>query len=364
MCGEEKVLSLVQMAKAKENLDPCEAARYYFEAAGELLHCSQEKPHRTEEFIEVAQKMYDRATILRKQEKSTITFLHQPNEKKDGSKNFKDIGGLEQLKDQIRLKIIEPLKQPDLFRYYGKQAGGGILMYGPPGCGKTLIAKATAGEAGVHFIHVKGSDLKSKYVGETEKNIAQLFENARQMQPTIIFFDEFEAIGGDRTDAAPHERNAVAQLLTEMDGVDTKNQQLLVLAATNEPWAIDSALRREGRFGVTLFIPPPDAHTRTEILESIMRSRPTERLQYGLLATMTDNFSGADLKGVCENAVEIALTQSLKTGKRRLITMQDMISSITNTKSVLPQWFAKAQEQVRKRHLQDSFQELFEMVLA
>ena len=165
MCGEEKVLALVQLAKSKEETMPFEAATHYFEAASELLRCCEERPERAEEFIGVAQKLYNLATALRSQKMGVVTFLS--GEKGDGRITFADIGGLEELKDQIKMKIIEPLRKPELFKYYGKQAGGGILMYGPPGCGKTLIAKATASEAGVEFIHVKSSDVKSKFVGET-----------------------------------------------------------------------------------------------------------------------------------------------------------------------------------------------------
>ena len=163
-------------------------------------------------------------------------------------------------------------------------------MYGPPRCGKSLIAKATASEAGAQFIHVKSSDLKSKFVGETEKNIAELFENARGQKPTIIFFDEFESLGSDRTDAPAHDKSAVAQLLTEMDGMDSNDQQILLLEETNEPWSIDPALRREGRFGTTLFIPPPDVKSRKEILGIILAQRPTKEIDYDILAKLTEGF--------------------------------------------------------------------------
>ena len=231
-------------------------------------------------------------------------------------------------------------------------------MYGPPGCGKSLIAKATANEADATFIHVKSSDLKSKFVGETEKNIAELFEKARASQPTIIFFDEFEALGGDRTEGQPHERSAVAQLLTEMDGMDSKDQQILLLAATNEPWAIDPALRREGRFGRTLFISPPDQKAREKIFSLSLANRPVDKINLTELGKLTQGFSGADVKSVCEIATDIPLRESIRTGTKRKITMNDVKDGIKKTDSVLKQWFEKANQQIIKKNLENSFKEL------
>ena len=228
-------------------------------------------------------------------------------------------------------------------------------MYGPPGCGKSMIAEATANEASVNFFHVKSSDLKSKFVGETEQNIAELFEKVRENQPAIIFFDEFESLGGDRTDSQGYERSAVSQFLTEMDGMDTKNQQILLLAATNEPWSIDPALRREGRFGKTIFVPPPDKKARQEILFSILQKRPVENIDYNELANLTDGFSGADIKSMCETATDIPLKESLKTKVKRNISMDDLRAAIAKSQSVIRQWFDKAGKQVRSKKLEESF---------
>ncbi|MBI2662657.1 ATP-binding protein [Candidatus Woesearchaeota archaeon] len=353
MCNKEEVMTMIELAKKLEFSQPKEAARQYFLAAEALVQGAKENPKEEQKYLELAQRSFLRGREL-KAKPAEIRKVTKSN----GKTNFDSIGGLEDLKQEIRMKIIEPFKRPDLFRFYGKQAGGGILMYGPPGCGKSLIAKATANEAGANFIQVKSSDLKSKFVGETEKNIAELFESAREKQPTIIFFDEFEALGGDRTDAPAHDKSAVAQLLTEMDGMDTKDQQILLLAATNEPWSVDPALRREGRFGVNLFVPPPDEEARREILQLHLANRPTEELDYDELADITEGFSGADLKAVCEMATDIPLKESLNTGKKRLITQDDMNSAVKNTKSVLKQWFGKALEQVKRRKLEEDFSEL------
>lgn len=356
MCSEEEILTLVKLAQKQEEVNPQEAATSYLEAAKLLLEQSEAHPQKEEEYIAIANKLYVKAKKLQSPVSPRVVA------KADNTITFADIGGLEELKDEIRFKIIEPLKNPDLFHYYGKKAGGGILMYGPPGCGKTLIAKATAHEAQVNFIHVKGSDIKSKFVGETEKNIEELFAKARESQPAIIFFDEFEALGGDRSDAASYERSAVAQLLTEMDGVDAKGQQLLLLAATNEPWSIDPALRREGRLGSTIFIPPPDQESRKAIFQIEMASKPVQNLEYDELSSLTEGLSGADIKSVCEMAIDIPLKESMTTKQRRPIDMDDMRTAFSKINSVLPQWFAKAREQIVRRKLEDGFPELVEKV--
>ena len=355
MCSEQRVMTLVKEAKLQEESNAQEAAKKYFEAAKALLELSSHHPEKENEYMDVANRMYNKAKKLKSSAMQGTTISKPKNDI-----TFASIAGLEELKQDIRFKIIEPLKNPELFKYYHKTVGGGVLMYGPPGCGKTLIAKATANEAKATFIHVKSSDIKSKFVGETEKNIAELFAQARKNQPSIIFFDEFEALGGDRAEGLSHERSAVAQLLTEMDGVDSGDQQILLLAATNEPWAIDAALRREGRFGTTIFIPPPDLAAREQILELQMQKRPTEKIDYSAFAQLTEGFSGADIKAVCEYATNLALKESLLTGKKRKITLEDMQTAIAKTQSVLKQWFAKAREQVVKKKLEESFKELVE----
>ncbi|MEE9525025.1 MAG: ATP-binding protein [Candidatus Woesearchaeota archaeon] len=356
MCDEKSVETMVKLGKKLEKSNPKKAADEYLKAAEDLLNQSEHHPEKEDEYINLANKLYLKAKEMKgkKAEENEIISTS------DNEITFKDIGGLEELKEEIKFKIIEPFKNPDLFRYYNKAVGGGILMYGPPGCGKSLIAKATAHEAEANFIHVKCSDLKSKFVGETEKNIAELFEKARENQPTIIFFDEFESLGRDRSEGHNHEKSAVAQLLTEMDGMDSKDQQILLLAATNEPWVIDPALRREGRFGKTLFIGPPDLEARKKIFKIMMKKRPIDKLDYALLADMTEGFSGADVKAVCESATDIPLRECFKTKKKRNITIQDMKSVIKDVKSVLNQWFGKAKMEVKKKNLEETFKDLAE----
>ncbi len=360
MSGRHHVVTLIKLAKSTEETDPLSAARYYLEAANTLLTEPCENQTEEKKAVELAQKMYAKAKELENKRDPGHRAISNGDKarKETGEEGFAQIGGLEELKEEIKLKIIEPLKNPELFSYYGKSIGGGILMYGPPGCGKTLIAKATAEEAQATFVHVKGSDLKSKYVGETEKNIAELFAKAREKQPAILFFDEFEALGRDRSEGQTHEKSAAAQLLVEMDGMESKSQQILLLAATNEPWVIDTALLREGRFGTKIFVPPPDVVSRMQILQLNMKRRPTEDIDFKTLALATNGFSGADLKAVCEYATDSALKESLKKGIRRRIGMDDMKIAITKTKPMLGVWFTKAKRHIIENKMEDSFPQL------
>ena len=173
---------------------------------------------------------------------------------------FADVGGMEALKDEIRLKIIHPLAHPELYRAYGKSTGGGILLYGPPGCGKTYLARATAGEIASGFLAVGINDVLEMWIGNSERNLHALFEQARANAPCVLFFDEVDALAASRADLkASGGRQLINQFLSELDGMGGQNEGVLVLAATNAPWHLDPAFRRPGRFDRILFVPPPDA---------------------------------------------------------------------------------------------------------
>ncbi len=238
-------------------------------------------------------------------------------------------------------------------------------MYGPPGCGKSLIAEATANEANATFFHVIASDLKSKYVGETEQNIAQLFKEARERQPSIIFFDEFEVLGGERSRSDPYTRQAVSQLLTEMDGVGTKEKeknQILLLAATNEPWNIDIALRRGGRFGQSIFVPAPDSISRKCILELQLKDKPLDNtINLHEIATVTEHFSGADLKTICERAAELPLREFLRTQQLRKMCARDFAQAIAQHHSTVLMWVDQAYREITERGFETLFPEIVRM---
>ena len=266
--------------------------------------------------------------------------------------NFNDVAGMEKMKEEIREAVIYPMAKPELARRYGKLGGGGIIMYGPPGCGKTYIVKAAAGECDAAFINAKLSDLLDMYVGNTEKNIHKVFETARKNTPCILFFDEIDAIGGrrDQQEGAQYMKMAVNQMLYEMDGVEANNQNVLVIAATNAPWDVDPALRRSGRFGKTLYIPEPDFGSREAILRMHAKKRPVAGgIPYKRLAIATSGYASADLKAVVEEAAAIPWREAFKSGKERKVTPGDFIKALRKKKSSLPPWYEQAKKQIGKQ---------------
>ncbi len=257
--------------------------------------------------------------------------------------NFQDVGGMEKLKEEIRLKIIHPLTHPDLYKAYGKPVGGGILLYGPPGCGKTYLARATAGEIRAGFIAVGINDVLDMWIGNSERNLHELFEQARTHTPCVLFFDEVDALGASRGDMRHHAgRQLINQFLAEMDGINSSNEGVLILAATNAPWHLDSAFRRPGRFDRILFVPPPDAPARAAILRLHCRNKPVREIDYDSLAKKTDHFSGADLKAVVDLAVEKKLQEALKSGVPQPLTTKDLAAAMAPLKPTTREWFATA----------------------
>ena len=189
--------------------------------------------------------------------------------------NFSDVGGMDAVKKEIEMKIIKPLLHPELYKAYGKKVGGGILLYGPPGCGKTYIAKATAGQVNAKFINVSLNDILDMWIGNSEKNLHEIFELARYNTPCVLFIDEIDALGASRSDMKQSSgRHLINQFLQELDGIDSPNEGVLIIGATNTPWNLDPAFRRPGRFDRIVFVPPPDATSR-ESLSLIHISEPT-----------------------------------------------------------------------------------------
>lgn len=259
------------------------------------------------------------------------------------SMTFKDVGGMESLKEEIRMKIIHPLEKPELFRAYGKKAGGGVLLYGPPGCGKTLISKATAGEIKASFLSVGIHQILDLYLGNSEKNLHQLFELARSHAPAVLFFDEVDALAADRNDLRRSAgKTLINQFLAEMDGVSAANDGVLILGATNAPWHLDPAFRRPGRFDRILFVPPPDDEARRDILEVMAREKPVHQLDFAQLAKKTRDFSGADLKAVYDVAIERSLQRAMKEGRVIPLTTDDLLKSARDVKPSCRAWFESA----------------------
>jgi SpoVK/Ycf46/Vps4 family AAA+-type ATPase len=256
---------------------------------------------------------------------------------------FADVGGMEDVKEQIRLKIIHPFQHPELYAAYGKRAGGGVLLYGAPGCGKTHIARATAGELGSSFLWIGLEDVLSMVFAESEQNLHELFEQARRSAPCVVFFDEVDALGARRSDLRTSPgRQLINQFLAELDGVATENEGILFLAATNAPWHVDDAFRRPGRFDRVVFVPPPDRDARREVLRIHLERRLQEEIDLTRLADRTKEYSGADLQSIVDVAVEAKLASAMRDGVPRPLTTDDLLAAARKRKPTTAEWFQTA----------------------
>jgi SpoVK/Ycf46/Vps4 family AAA+-type ATPase len=254
-----------------------------------------------------------------------------------------DVGGLEVVKRRIDESFLQPMAHPEIAAAFGKKLRGGLLLYGPPGCGKTFLARAIAGELGAHFISVTLSDVLDRFIGESEKNIHRVFRTAREHAPAVLFFDEMDAIGAKRSgNTFSSFRNVVNQILVEMDGVDSQNDGVYVLAATNHPWEVDAALKRPGRFDRMVLVRPPDDDAREAILRVHLRRRPIEGIDLGDLVRRTKGFSGADLEHLVTTAAEKAMTESIRTGSVRPMRMDDMRAALKEVKPSIGPWVQTA----------------------
>jgi SpoVK/Ycf46/Vps4 family AAA+-type ATPase len=256
---------------------------------------------------------------------------------------FEDVVGLDAVKQQIRRKIIAPFQKPGLFAAFRKRSGGGVMMYGPPGCGKTMLARATAGEAGAHFVSVAITDILDKFIGESERKLAQAFAQARARKPAVLFFDELEALASRRRGTADNGAPLVSTFLSEMDGFAGEADGVLVLAATNTPWAVDSAFRRPGRFDRVLFVPPPDQPARLAILTARLAGRPVAPgLEMRRFADASSGFSGADLANLVETATELAIEDSESPENLTPISRRHMEAALKEVRPTTGEWLAQA----------------------
>lgn len=280
-------------------------------------------------------------------EKSTVTLA--------------DVGGMTQVKERLTAAFLAPMRNPELRRLYGKSLRGGMMLYGPPGCGKTFIGRAVAGEMGAHFVNVGLADVLDMWLGTSERNIADVFRLARTNAPCVLFLDEVDALGQKRSmTRSSGMRTAVNQLLTELDGVNSSNEGVFVIAATNQPWDVDPAMRRPGRLDRTLLVLPPDPPAREAIFRHHLAHRPVEGIDLKRLARATEGYSGADIAHVCETASEHALMDGVRTGSARMIGMGDLEAALREVRPSTTPWFDSARNVVQFANQDGTYDELRE----
>lgn len=324
--SDERPLGLLAMARAEQAAGRIEEAQEYYQEA------ISKDSSLIDEGLEAELQPAD---ALKLTAGGDIVGL-QPEDivhKRKGL-TFDDIGGMESLKEEVRLNIIYPMQKPEIYEAYGKKIGGGILLYGPPGCGKTHLARAVAGELGASFISMGLNDILDMYIGNSEKSLSNLFDLARSKAPSVLFIDEIDALGAKRGSSTSSSlKTMTTHFLAEMDGIHAENDKLLVLGATNEPWSVDSAFRRPGRFDKVIFVPPPDLDARIEILKLHSKEKNVDpTVPWQKLAAKMEHFSGADIAQVVDQAVERAVADAIRSGDLRPVNHTDFQLSLKKRK--------------------------------
>lgn len=272
-------------------------------------------------------------------EEKTTNFQPVNNDEKI---TFEDVAGLQEVKEEIEFKVLNPLKNPELAKKYKINAGGKLLLYGPPGTGKTFIARAIAGEVDAVFYSINCQDLISKYMGESSKQLDELFETALKNERAIIFFDEFDSIATKRESSSggvdAEMSRFVATFLTKVDGFTKSktNKMLLLIAATNRPWALDNAMIRGGRFDTHIYVSVPDSNARRFMVEKAFRDVPMNiNFDYAKLTEMLDGFGGGDIVAICEKIRLKAYKKSIRTGVEEKVSMEDCYDVLAKHHNVI-----------------------------
>lgn len=362
--------------KLEETGDPAAAREYFLKAAEAYLAACRisESPQQRALWKNYAGFLINKANSLKKESNQRV-FSHESGGDRQAEAEqlvlsekpnvyFDDIIGLEEVKERLKEAVIYPFTHAEEYRYYHVIPPRGILFYGPPGCGKTYLAKAAATESDVAFIRASVSDIVDKFVGESEKMVQEIFELARNKRRGIIFLDELDAIAMTRAQAREgYERRLVNELLSQMDGLHTYKGQLLVLGATNRPWDIDPAFLRAGRLSTGIFIPHPDFAARRDLFKLYLMHTPTSDIDYDELAERTVGFEAARIPEVCNEAGLILIRENIMTGKLskgRAITMADLDKAIEIEKRelILPTWYAQSLEELQQRGQAEQFPEL------
>ncbi|HBT75504.1 MAG TPA: hypothetical protein DEB39_00950 [Planctomycetaceae bacterium] len=263
---------------------------------------------------------------------------------------FSDIAGLDDVKQMIARRILFPFKNRDLAERYRRTTGAGVLMYGPPGTGKTMIARAIAGELDAPFFNILSSEIMSKWVGEAEQNLRDLFLEARKSSPAVLFFDETEALIGRRGTDSPVMNRLIPEFLAQVDGVATNACGLLLLGATNRPWDIDPAALRSGRFGEHLYIPLPDVTARRKLIQIRLSGIPGyENLALDELARRTEGLSGADINGLADRIVDPVFERAMRSGNIVPIETDDVEAALVRTRPSVKEDELRLYDEYRNR---------------
>jgi len=253
--------------------------------------------------------------------------------------------GLSKVKEVLRLKFVHPHRHPDLFRSYGMLSGGSVLLLGPPGCGKSALSRAIAAEAGARYLSVRPHQLLDMYIGNSEKNLNQVFELARANAPVVLFFDDVEAMASNRREnRSSVPRSVVQQFLGELDVHAACHDGVLVLAATSTPWLLDPAFRRPGRFDPCLYVPPPNKEERKEIFLRLADGKPVGSLDLDLLAEKTPDFSAAEMAALFSRGVELSLSRSLSRNELVPLETGVFLELLPQFKPSLPEWWKRLKD--------------------
>ncbi len=323
----KKAEEYLNLALEREKDGKYESAReYYLMAAKALLEAAKLTTGKVKDArMKNAERLIERAKNLPEAvaESDDVKTSQIPERPKV---TFKDVAGLEHVKEKIKDLVITPFLYPEKAKKWKIRTGGGVLLYGPPGTGKTFLAKAVAGELDADFFYVRASDIMSKWVGESEKRVAELFTKARKSEKAVIFIDEIDALLPKRTGlSSTVMQRVVPQFLAEMDGIDSKNENILFMAATNVPWNLDPAALRPGRFDFKFYIPLPDHEARKKIFQ-LNLDVPSSEIDFDFLGEITEGYSGADIKFICDEVKRIMFRREIE-GREELLTT-DVVAEV------------------------------------